>query len=277
MNRLGHSPRVLVFDSGVGGLSILREIQERLPACEFIYASDNAAFPYGTKPEEELVERVDQVLRRLLETYTADIVVVACNTASTLALPHIRRNFSQPIVGVVPAIKPAAVRSRSKLMGLLATPATITRPYTLALIKEYASDCRVISVGSSELVLMAEQKLRGIEVDRVKLNSILSPFQQDEQLDTLVLACTHFPLLNAELLESLRAGIALVDSGEAIARRVEYLLIEQFGMQQTETVQHSAISMHHLAVFTGQTSEVALLQEPLKAFGISQMQYLRAF
>lgn len=277
MNRLGHLPRILVFDSGVGGLSILREIQERLPACELIYASDNAAFPYGTKPEEELVERVDHVLHQLLKTYAADIVVVACNTASTLALPHIRSHFNQPIVGVVPAIKPAAARSRSKVIGLLATPATVARPYTLALIKEYASNCRVISVGSSELVLMAEQKLRGINLDHEKLGTILSPFQQDDQLDTLVLACTHFPLLNTELQEVLSAGIELVDSGEAIARRVEYLLQEQFGMQQTEIMQSCATRTQNLAVFTGQTSEAALLQEPLRAFGINQVQYLGDF
>lgn len=277
MNRLGHPPRILVFDSGVGGLSILREIKQRLPACEFIYASDNAAFPYGIKPEEELVARVDQVLHRLLTAYTADIVVVACNTASTLALPHIRSHFQQPIVGVVPAIKPAAARSRSKVIGLLATPATVARPYTLALIKEYASDCRIVSVGSNELVLMAELKLRGISLNHEKLSAILAPFRQNEQLDTLVLACTHFPLLSAELQAALGTGIDLVDSGEAIARRVEYLLREQFGMHQTEIMQTSARQPQHLAVFTGQTSEAALLLEPLRLFGIQQMQYLDNF
>src|SRR5690606_39454843 len=176
MNRLGHLPRILVFDSGVGGLSILREIQERLPACEFIYASDNAAFPYGTKPEDELVERVDHVLHQLLKTYAADIVVVACNTASTLALPHIRSHFNQPIVGVVPAIKPAAARSRTKVIGLLATPATIARAYTQELIREHASDCMVVSVGSSELVHMAEQKLRGQVISLTEMTKILAPF-----------------------------------------------------------------------------------------------------
>src|SRR5690606_12835146 len=136
MNSIIRAPRILVFDSGVGGLSILRELQRKLPLCEWTYASDNEAFPYGIKSETELTERVDQVLHGLLQIRAADMIVVACNTASTLTLPHIRRRFSQPIVGVVPAIKPAAARSRSKVIGLLATPATVTRPYTQELIQQ---------------------------------------------------------------------------------------------------------------------------------------------
>lgn len=288
MNPLLRAPRVLVFDSGVGGLSVLREIQQRLPACEFIYASDNEAFPYGTKPEEELIARVERVLHQLLRKHPVDIIVVACNTASTLTLPHIRAHFIQPIVGVVPAIKPAAARSRSKIIGLLATPATIVRDYTHALIRDHANDCSVISVGSSELVFMAEEKLRGHPVDLGKLANILAPFTtnnvnaQDQiegelpspRIDTLVLACTHFPLLGKELKLLLPASIDLIDSGEAIARRVEFLLGEHFGWRQVELIEPAAANDAHLALFTKDTDAVAQLRQPLARMGINRMEIL---
>ncbi len=264
------SPRILVFDSGVGGLSVLAEIRRRLPACELIYASDNAAFPYGLKSEAELVARVDAVLHALLETHPADIIVVACNTASTLTLPHIRSHFSQPIVGVVPAIKPAAARSRSRVIGLLATPATVARPYTQALIDEHAGDCRVIRVGSSDLVRMAEARLRGQPPAPDALADILAPFTAPdaEGLDTLVLACTHFPLLRAAL-EPLLPGVDLIDSGEAIARRVEYLLGEHFGLRLAELTRSPAGD--HLALFTRAGEDVEALRQPLASFAIQRL------
>jgi glutamate racemase len=191
-----------VFDSGVGGLSIAQEIQQKLPFAPLIYASDNAFFPYGTKGETELIARVDAVLRAITTQYSVDIVVVACNTASTLSLPHIRSHFTQPIVGVVPAIKPAACHSQSQVIGLLATPATVARTYTQQLIRDYAPNAEVISVGSSELVQLAEQKLRGIAVKPDQLKRILLPFFEHvrgPEMDTLILACTHFPLLRCEL------------------------------------------------------------------------------
>lgn len=268
-------PRILVFDSGVGGLSILAEIRARLPSCEFTYASDNEAFPYGTKSETELISRVDQVLRKLLQDYAIDVLVIACNTASTLALPHIRSHFTQqPIVGVVPAIKPAAARSSTKVIGLLATPATIVRPYTHNLIRQYARNKIVISVGSSELVHLAEQKLRGTAVIPEQLASILAPFYEHpdgNKMDTLVLACTHFPLLRAELQQALPVGVELIDSGAAIARRVEYLLNKDV-RYSTTTASTSGIS--HRAVFTQNSPSAAQLRMPLAQFGISNLDFL---
>ena len=217
-------PRVLVFDSGVGGLSILAEIRARLPHCEPVYACDNAAFPYGTKAEEELVERVDAVIRALIPAVSPDIVVVACNTASTVALPRIRAHFRKPVVGVVPAIKPAAVASRSGVIGLLATPGTVARPYTQQLIDDFASHCTVHRLGSRRLVEIAEDKLRNKLPDPGEIRDIISPLFVDPALDTLVLACTHFPLLRAELEAAMPRPVQLIDSGEAIARRVLDLL-----------------------------------------------------
>lgn len=270
MNAFHHAPRILVFDSGVGGLSVMREIQQRLPECHYIYASDNAAFPYGTKTEAELIARVDHVIHQLLRHIeqhygVVDIIVVACNTASTLTLPHIRSHFQQPIVGVVPAIKPAAAQSRTGTIGLLATPATVARPYTLNLIKEYAPHCTVIPVGSSELVYLAEEKLRGEMISLEKIHAITAPFRAAPELDIVVLACTHFPLLHQELSAGLGQHIRLIDSGEAIARRVEFLVAQQsFNMQPNQ--------MHHqVALFTKATQEVERLRPALQAFSLARI------
>lgn len=217
---------VLVFDSGVGGLSVLNAIAETLPGLPLVFACDNGFFPYGTKTETELVERVDAVLHTLIAEIRPQLLVIACNTASTVALPRLRSRFALPIVGVVPAIKPAAQRSRNKIIGLLATPATVQRPYTDRLIQEFAADCTVIKVGSRELVQLAEDKLRGKAVDTGQLAPILAPFFANpaQSPDTIVLGCTHFPLLRDELAAASPATVQWVDSGSAIARRVAELL-----------------------------------------------------
>lgn len=220
-------PKVLVFDSGVGGLSVLDEIRRLTPWCQLVYASDNAAFPYGTKEEMQLVDRVDRVLRRLIEREQPDILVVACNTASTLALPHIRSHFERPVVGVVPAIKPAASLSKTGVIGLLATPGTIARPYTQQLIDDFAPDCEVIRIGSSRLVELAEQHLRGREIAADELQDIIAPLFHATargEADVVVLACTHFPLIRGLLAGVAPRSVAWIDSGAAIARRVASLL-----------------------------------------------------
>ena len=213
-------PRSLIFESGVGGLSVLAEVHRHLPWCEFVYACDNRAFPYGTKPEADLVNRVEQVLKALIANTAPDIVVIACNTASTVALPHIRAHFSNPVVGVVPAIKPAAALSRSGTIGLLATPGTIERAYTQQLIDDFASHCSLVRIGSARLVEIAEAKLRRQPIDRAELTDILAPFFANHALDTVVLACTHFPLLLEEFTAIAPRPLTWIDSGEAIARRV---------------------------------------------------------
>lgn len=219
-----HAPKILVFDSGVGGLSVLAALRERLPGCNFVFACDNAAFPYGTKPDTELIDRVDRVVGTLVRRLVPDLVVIACNSASTLALPRLRQHLDLPIVGVVPAIKPAAQISATKVIGLLGTPATVRRGYTQQLIADFAAHCRVVALGSSTLVDIAEQALRGKPPDLGELQEILAPLFAVEQLDTLVLACTHFPLLTAELKAVAPRPLHWIDSGDAIARRVASLL-----------------------------------------------------
>jgi len=261
--------RILVFDSGVGGLSVLSEIRRRLPCCEFIYACDNGAFPYGVKEENELVLRVDAVLKALIAQISPDIVVIACNTASTVALPHIRAHFSKPVIGVVPAIKPAALASSSRVIGLLATPATIARPYTRNLIEEFAADCSVIPVGSSDLVSMAEAKLRGVTPSIPDLARIIAPIFTDERTDTVVLACTHFPLLKSELALAAPRQVQWIDSGEAIARRVASFTGEP---ERVEGIPLPAFTCW----LTGNGPEIDRLRAGLTAMGAGSIEIIQA-
>lgn len=216
-------PRVLLFDSGMGGLSIARSLWRYLPGIGIVYLADNACFPYGDRPEEQVIERCVALVEQSLAAHPSDIVVVGCNTASTVVLPELRQRIGLPVVGVVPAIKPAASMSRNRRIGLLATPATINRPYLDRLISDYAADCRITRVGSSELVRLAEDSLEASAVAPDLLEPIMAPFVRDG-VDTVVLGCTHFPLIRESLMAVMPEGVAWVDSGEAIARRVRQLL-----------------------------------------------------
>jgi len=261
--------RILVFDSGVGGLSILQALQQTLPASQYIYASDNQAFPYGTKSAEFLIERVHKVLQALIKKCQPDIIVVACNTASTLVLPHIRQNFSIPIVGVVPAIKPAALQSKTKVIGLLGTPGTVARPYTKNLIGEFASDCEVVCSGSAELVAIAEQALRGTLPGAEELSGILKPLFDNEQLDTIILACTHFPLIKEQLISASPRSVNWIDSGEAIARRVNALL-------PTLTTTNTTLKdVKNTAIFTTQSAAIDCLHKTLQRFKLTEIEYIK--
>lgn len=215
---------IIIFDSGVGGLTIYQEVKRALPALQVIYCSDNAGFPYGPRPEAEVIDRTCYYLAELTRRHDPALVVIACNTASTVALPRLRQIVSVPVVGVVPAIKTAAQRSRKRCIGLLATPGTVRRAYTDQLIRTFASDCQVIRVGSAELVTIAEQSLHGEPVDQGVLAAILAPFFTGGGVDVIVLGCTHFPLLRAPLQAAAPYPVDWVDSGAAIARRVCFLL-----------------------------------------------------
>lgn len=216
-------PTILAADSGLGGLTIVDEIRKALPAARIAYLCDNAFFPYGTKPDAELLAHFLAAMRAAIARVRPDLIVTACNTISTICLAELRAVTPIPVVGVVPAVKPAAQMSRRKIIGLLATPATIDRPYTEDLIRDFAGDCRVVKLGSAELVAMAEAKLLGEKVDDARLRRILAPFfdaPPAEQPDMIVLACTHFPLLRAELEAAGPKDVAWIDSGAAVARRV---------------------------------------------------------
>jgi glutamate racemase len=220
-------PTILAADSGLGGLTIVAEIRKALPRARLAYLCDNAFFPYGTRPDAELLAHFLGVMNQAVARVHPDLIVTACNTISTICLPQLRAATSIPVVGVVPAIKPAAQQSRRKIIGLLATPATVNRPYTDDLIQRYAADCTVLRIGSAELVEMAEARLLGEAINRARLERILAPFfnrPAEAQPDVVVLACTHFPLLRAELQAAGPADVAWIDSGAAVARRVVHVL-----------------------------------------------------
>jgi glutamate racemase len=213
---------ILFFDSGVGGLSVLAPTRALLPNAPIVYAADNAAFPYGTKTEAEIAERVPALLVRLVERFRPRLVVVACNTASTIALDHARAALDIPVVGTVPAIKPAAEMSKSRVIGVLGTAATVRQPYVDDLAARFAADCTIVRHGSAELVALAEAKLAGKAIRADAVAAAVQPLRDAPGLDTVVLACTHFPLLADELAEAL-PNVRFVDGGPGIARRIAWL------------------------------------------------------
>lgn len=220
-------PTILVFDSGLGGLTVHGEIRRARPDADIVYVADTAAFPYGRLGEQALVERVLTVMHRLLAIHEPDLVVIACNTASTLVLPPLRAAFSVPFVGTVPAIKPAAIASRSRRFSVLATPGTVARDYTLELVRDFANGCRVTLVGSRRLASLAEDHLSGLAVaDEDILAQLMPCFVEDEggRTDTIVLGCTHYPLLKPQFERLAPWPVAWIDPAPAIARRVVQLI-----------------------------------------------------
>lgn len=217
------TPTVLVFDSGLGGLTVLSELLKARGDAHFVYAADDAAFPYGALSESDLVARVLHVTERLVAVHAPDVAVIACNTASTLVLPHLRRRFDIPFIGTVPAIKPAASASRTKRISILATPGTVARDYTRGLIETYAAACRVELVGSRRLAGFAEAELRGSPVSDDDLAAEIEPCfvgDEDGRTDVVVLACTHYPLLLDRFRRLAPWPVEWIDPAPAIARRM---------------------------------------------------------
>lgn len=210
---------ILVFDSGVGGLSVVGALRRRLPGTALAYACDNAMLPYGIRDDDWLVTRIADVCEAAVRASHCGGLVVACNTASTLALVRLRQRLGVPVVGTVPAVKPAAGLSRTRHIGLLATSATVRRPYTDRLIGDFARDCRVTRVAADALVAEAEQVVRGREPEMACLRDALAGLEAHQDLDTVVLGCTHFPLLRDWLSRAATRSFQWVDSGDAIARR----------------------------------------------------------
>jgi glutamate racemase len=228
------SAPILFFDSGVGGLSVLGPTRALLPNAPIVYAADSAGFPYGKRTEADLASRVPALLGRLVERFHPRLAVIACNTASTIALDHVRSALDLPVVGTVPAIKPAAEMSKTRVIGVLGTEATVRQPYVDDLAAKFAPDCTIVRHGSPELVELAEAKLAGERIDMAAVRAAAQPMfdaPHGERIDTVVLACTHFPLLGKELTVAF-PGISYVDGGPGIARRIAYLTREQAWPQE---------------------------------------------
>jgi glutamate racemase len=254
---------ILLFDSGVGGLSVLGPVRALLPRAPLVYVADSAGFPYGTRSEAEIAARVPALLGRLAERYDPRLIVIACNTASTIALDHARAALDVPVVGTVPAIKPAAALSRTRVIGVLGTAATVRQPYVDDLAQRFASDCIVLRHGSAELVDLAEAALRGVPPPAERLRAVLAGlFAQPggERLDVIVNACTHFPLLEDELAAAAPHPVRFVDGGPGIARRVAHLTE---GQAWPETPPPGR------AVFTGCGGDVDALAPALARYGLS--------
>ena len=247
------SHRILIFDSGLGGLSVARAVRQRMPQAHAIYAADNDGFPYGDWPQDRLVERIVEVLGQVISLTVPNVVVVACNTASTLALETLRQRFSVPFVGTVPAIKPAAEVSQSGIIGVLATPGTVDREYTQALVDTFASHRTVVLHGCKHLAEMAERCLRGQELADADLAEEIAPVFVEHggrRTDAVVLGCTHYPLIAEKIAAVAPWPVTLIDPSGAIARQVARVA-------QTETSMGAGRTEAPTAVLTRPSNEIA--------------------
>ncbi|MGH1572859.1 glutamate racemase [Methylobacterium sp. P31] len=265
--RVSPEPTILVFDSGLGGLTVLDAVRRARPDARYVYVGDDAAFPYGRLGEATLVARVLAVMERLVAIHRPDLVVIACNTASTLVLPALRQRFTTPFVGVVPPIKPAAEATRSRLVSLLATPGTVARSYTRDLIAAYAGSCAVTLVGSQNLAAFAEAELAGTPVDDAALAAEIAPCFVAEpdgrRTDVVCLACTHYPLLLPRLEALAPWPVTWIDPAPAIARRVVQLI----GPVPREADRHGSV----LGAFTAGTCLTMPLRTALAARGVGEV------
>jgi glutamate racemase len=264
MPPMASAPTILVFDSGLGGLTVFREAIKARPDARFIYAADDAFFPYGRQEEPKLVARVLDVMSELTAAHQPELIVIACNTASTIVLPHLRERFKVPFVGTVPAIKPACAGSSSKLVTVLGTEATVKREYTRKLIAEHGNGCEVKLVGSPRCAELAEAALKGETVSDSDISAEIAPCfieSGGKRTDTIVLACTHYPLLLDRMQQLSLWPVKYVDPAPAIARRLTDLL----GPAPSGA---SAQSAH--AVFTSGQRPAPPLAAALKRFGLHE-------
>ena len=228
---------ILVFDSGMGGLTVYGEIRRALPEHNYFYSFDNAHFPYGELSEAALIEACTGLVSHMVAEHAIDLVVIACNTASTIALPSLRTALSIPVVGVVPAIKPAAALTRNGYIGLLATPGTVSRDYTHELIAQFAPGKHVLLKGATELVIEAERKLAGLPVNMALLREVLADWMEgEERPDTLVLGCTHYPIIRHQISRFFNFNVEVVDSARIVSLVVKDTLEKNDLLNDSGTV-----------------------------------------
>lgn len=261
------TPTILVFDSGLGGLTVLSHVAQAHAGANLVYAADDAGFPYGRLAEEELVARILSVMERLVARFHPDLAVIACNTASTLVLPALRARFAIPFVGTVPAIKPAAAVTRSGLVSVLATPGTVARDYTRGLIQTYAGGCEVTLVGSTRLAGLAEAALKGEPVDDAAIAAEIAPCfvaRAGVRTDVVTLSCTHYPLLLERMRRLAPWPVEWIDPAPAIARRVTQLLGPDRCASRSEAGES-------IAVFTAGSGLTGPLRIALAGYGLAEI------
>lgn len=221
------SAPILLFDTGVGGLTVYDAVRRALPDAPIIYAADYAGMPYGMKTEAEVAARVSGLLGRMCERYAPRLACIACNTASTIALGMVREVLEIPIVGTVPAIKPAAEQTDTGTIAMIGTKGTIRQPYIDDLERDFVGDNTLLRIAAPDFVEEAESKLRGGIVDQSVIATTtdqLRAMPGGANIDAVVLSCTHFPLLREELALELGEQVALIDGADGIARRIAALL-----------------------------------------------------
>ncbi len=255
---------ILVFDSGIGGLTVLREARVLMPDRRFVYIADDAGFPYGGWEEEALRARIVELFGKFIAEHDPEIAIIACNTASTLVLDDLRRAYpTVPFVGTVPAIKPAAERTLSGLVSVLATPGTVKRAYTRDLIQSFATQCHVRLVGADKLAAVAEAHIRGEEIEEALVIEQITPCfveKDGERTDIVVLACTHYPFLANVFRRLAPWPVDWLDPAEAIARRTVSLLPSR---EIDEELHHH----NDLAVFTSKKPDYAI-RRLMQGFGL---------
>lgn len=257
------APTILVFDSGLGGLTVYREIVQARPDARYVYVADDAFFPYGSHDEASLEARVLPLMQELIDAHAPDLIVIACNTASTLVLPQLRARFTVPFVGTVPAIKPAAAASKTRRIAVLGTLATVSREYTRALIRDFAGGCVVDLVGSARLAAYAEAELHGMPATDQQIAAEIAPCFVDAdgaRTDIVTLACTHYPLLLPRLAKLAPWPVQFLDPAPAIARRVVDLIGPATGATALEPAR---------LLFTSQAPPPTALIRTLAGLGFS--------
>ena len=258
------SPTILVFNSGLGGLTVFREVVKARPDATYVYVADDAFFPYGRHGEAALTARIVPLMEDLIAAHAPDLAVIACNTASTLVLPHLRARLAVPFVGTVPAIKPACTASRSRLVSVLGTEATVQREYTRALIRDFGQGCDITLVGSAHFAGLAEAALHDAAIDDAAIGREIAPCfveRGGRRTDTVVLACTHYPLLLDRLVRLAPWPVDWIDPAPAIARRVTDLIGPAPAGASAGTAR---------AVFTSGLVPPAALAAALARFGIGE-------
>ena len=267
-----NAPHLLVFDSGLGGLTVYREVVTALPRARMLYVADDAFFPYGGRDEGALIARLIELMGDLIAAHRPDLVIIACNTASTLVLPQLRARFQVPFIGTVPAIKPACALSVSKRVSVLGTQATIAREYTRALIRDFANGTDITLVGSGALAALAEAQLRGEAVADAAIAAELEPCFVDadgRRTDTVVLACTHYPLLIDRLTALAPWPVRFIDPAPAIARRALELMGALSGTSMGTPAGPRATAKGQILFTSGRPPSPALAAA-LSGFGLGE-------
>lgn len=257
-------PRVLAFDSGIGGLGIVAALREALPGAEIDYLADTAVYPYGEQDDAFLTERIVSLVRDAVARLHPDAVVVACNTASTLALTALRGACPVPVIGCVPPIRWAARLSRTRVIGLLATKATVRRPYVASLQMQFAPDCTLIAHGARHLADSAESVFRGAMADPALIRRELAGLfghPDGGKIDAVALGCTHYTFLMDAFREASPAGVAWLDPAEAVAKQTAAVL----GVHPE--IGKGGAAGSGQAWFTAQPDEQSRLETGLRRFG----------